>query len=196
MSAFWWVLLIGVVIIAGALYRRLSKWWRDYRAYIRAEQERDRRWREQEARIAHLTLTQARDEAYQVLQDRSVFRLVPRTKPLAEDVLRQLPEDVAELARQYERIELVGTESEDYGSDGLRYDQIAPSELSEGALKIGHVFPATDAFAEIVVRPRQQGICQVWWTLGEPTYYPSVFHWILASYYSWRIYELTQGGEN
>jgi len=144
------------------LYRPLSKLWSDYCAYRRATQERDRQLREQEARIAQLDLKQAREEAYQILQDTTVFRLVPCTTPLDEGVLKQPPDDVAELARQYERIELVGTESEDYGADGLRFDLIAPSELLEGAIKVGHLAPASDVFTEIVVKPGHQGIDEVY----------------------------------
>ncbi len=178
-----WTVLVITALIAGLVFPSLSKFWKDYRASNRANWERDRRWKEQKARIAKLTLAQAREEAYQVLHDANVFRLIPRTKPLEESVRSQLPEDVAGLASQYERIELVGTETEEYGADGLNFERIEPAELQEGALKIGQEAPGTDLFSEITIRPAQQGVYEVWWTLGDPDYHPSIFHWILSKYY-------------
>jgi len=155
---------------------------------LQMEKVKSQRWEAHEQRIARLSLEEAREEALQVLQDERVFRLVPASGVRDAQLLAQLPADVQELAVQYDRIELVGTEDEWRGADGLDFSQITPAELREGFLRIGRLAPDTDLYTEIAVpQGEPAGVYELYWTLGEPKLYPSIYHWILNEYWVDRV---------
>jgi hypothetical protein len=141
------------------------------------------RWEAQRQRIAQTSVVQAREEALRVLQDEGVFRLVPASGMRDTQLLAQLPEDVRELATQYDRVDLVGTEDPWRGADGLDFSKIGPTELREGYWRIGRLAPDTDLYTEIAVRPGEPGVYELYWTLGEPQWHRSVYHWLLQMYW-------------
>ncbi len=108
---------------------------------------------------------------------------MPSSLQPEEALLARLPEDVAEVARQWERIELVGTVSEFFPPDGLDFRQIVPSELKDGGIRIGAMGAGTDVFSEIVVIPGQAGVYVVLSEGDYHEYYPSIFHWLLVEYH-------------
>jgi hypothetical protein len=155
---------------------------------LQMEKVKSQRWEAHEQRIARLSLEEAREEALQVLRDERVFRLVLASEVRDAQILAQLPADVRELAVQYDRIELVGTEDEWRGADGLDFSRIGPAELQEGFLRIGRLAPDTDLYTEVAVRQGEpSGVYELYWTLGEPKFYPSVYHWILSEYWTDRV---------
>ncbi len=176
MSWFWSLILAVVAVVVWFGLRRLYQSWREYEEYLKRGQEIERR-------VRTLTLEQAREEAYQLLQDTSFFRLVPRTKPLDEAVLSQLPDDVAELAEQYERIELVQTGSESFPPDYLSFEQIVPSELRPGLLRIGETSIGIDTYEEVAIEPGKRGVRCIPLEGPEPDGYASIFHWIIEEYH-------------
>jgi len=160
------------------------KWlWKQFQM----EKVKLQRWEAQDQRIARLSVEQAREEALQVLQDERVFRLVPASGVRDAQILAQLPADVQELAVQYDRIELVGTEDEWRGADGLDFSQITPAELREGFLRIGRLAPDTDVYTEVCIRPGEKGVYELYLDAAEVREYASVYHWILNEYWTTRV---------
>ena len=154
---------------------------------LQMEKVKSQRWEAQRQRIARLSVEQAREEALQVLQDERVFRLVPASGVRDAQILAQLPADVQELAVQYDRIELVGTEDEWRGADGLDFSQITPAELREGFLRIGRLAPDMDVYTEVCIRPGEKGVYELYLDVAEVREYASVYHWILNEYWVDRV---------
>jgi hypothetical protein len=163
----------------------MLRWIRWVWIEFQKDRQQQQRWKEQEQRIEQLSIEQARAEALQVLQDESVFRLVPVSTPPNSSILAQLPEEVRELAAQYEQIQMMPAAGED--TEGLDFGRIVPAELREGYLRIGQWGIDTDVYTEVVVRLGDRGVYELCWSETEPTRFHSVYHWILWHYWHERI---------
>ncbi|MEJ5251738.1 MAG: hypothetical protein HPY54_10760 [Chthonomonadetes bacterium] len=157
-------------------------WFKRIWKMFQMDRVESQRWQAQKQRIAQLSVEQAREEALQVLRDERVFRLVPSSGPRDAQILAQLPADVQELAVQYDRIELAGTEDPLRGADGLDFSRITPAELREGYWRIGQLAPDTDIYTEVGVRPGEEGVYELCSELEKVERFSSVYHWILEQY--------------
>jgi hypothetical protein len=166
---FWLVIFAAVIFGVG---------WLGVRWLTRRGAAEYRRDAEKLERIASDSISEAALKALPLLADAALFRSVESS--LADNGALQAL--APELRKVLQRYELVESNAGSHAS--ISRSAIGLSDLNPGYLRIGSVAPGTDVEGEIVVRPGEETIYELYPNEPpDPTFgtYRSIYHWILAT---------------
>ena len=168
-SVFW------LVVFAAAMF---GLGWFGIRWLTRRGTAEYRREAEKLDKIASDSISEAALKALPLLSDTALFRSV-ESSSAENGALHALAPELKKVLQRYETVE-----SNAGSHSAISRSAIASSELNPGYLRIGSVAPGTDVEGEIVVRPGEETIYELYPNeLLDPTFgtYRSIYHWILAT---------------